>query len=323
MKTLTRTIATSLAASLFASLIPVIAQQRREPRRPPAPKTDVARSAEEKKPVEPTYSTQPFDLSASSLPANFRGHNAIEIYKRLAGRAKVSTKSEFETTEAYHQRVAAEASKPLLGSLSQNSVLAFVIDKLKSKYDADQQIMDVKVKLSTGREGVTLDENKMSSLWVVINRDSSSYIGTNAYGAQVKVERKSVDFYEIAFANHQQFPIVRYLDDIAQNIADHRKKVYEKLGGKEPEGLDDFSTALTAKLKLDAQTAMKAKENLRLLFICRLLETYTIEGGTYSKPTIKSPREIFYKNYRLNTELLEVWFFDASTGQVYAKQKPL
>lgn len=309
--------------SYLVSVSPSVFAQRAKARRDQTQNRSTPHAAPEQKPTEPAYTTQPLDVSVSSLPAGFRGHDAAEIYKRLAERTKVSTKSEFETTEAYRQRVQLEASKPLTGSLTQRSTFAFVIGKLDAKYDADQQVMYIKAKLSRVKEGAALDEDKRSLLWDIVNRDNSSYTGSNAYGAQVQVERKVADFYEVAFANHQRFPIVSYLNDIAQEVADNRKKRYESLGIKEPEQNYDFmkDTAFAAEIKMDAQAAMKSKPNLRLLLVCRLLTPPIIEGSTYSKPTVDNPRENLFLSYSLNTEALEVWFFDVVTGQIHAKQK--
>lgn len=310
MKILTATITLALIFVLLS--VDAVAQQKTVRKTKPQPKVDTKPVEKieikpvekvESKPQQPQYSTQPFDLSITSLPANYLGHNLTEIYNRLAEVEKASVKGEFETTEQFRQRIATEASKPLIASLNRQSIFAFVIAgfKLESKYDADQQMMNVKADLSRVRKGVGLDdESKMSLLWSITNRSNDSYTGSNAYGAQATIERKVADFYNIAFMNYEQFPVVKtflyrdYVKDIS----------------------------FSADIKMDVQKAMKAKENLRLLVACRLVEPYTIEGASYSKPTISNPRENFFRSYSLNTELLELWVFDASTGEVYLKQKP-
>jgi hypothetical protein len=309
---------------LFSGTLTIAAQQRGQ-RKTTQKKVAAPRLPAEKQAMESRYSTQSFDLSLSSLPNNFRGHNAIDIYKALEKRNATSTKGEFETTEAYRRRMESETNEILLGSLTRHSVFAFVIERLESEYDADRQILRVKAELSRVREGVTLRENEKDLLWKIIDRDRSSYIGTNAYGAKVKVDRNDSDFYEIAFANYSQFPVIRYLDKFQQQLEDDEKKLSEKYGLPPPQRYtltDDRETAFAADLTMDAPMAMKAKNNLRLLLVCRLTTPNTIEGGMYDKPTIDRPHEYFIKNYDLNTELLELWFFDFPTGQVYAKQKP-
>src|SRR6266536_2671597 len=304
MSLINKTIALSLVA--VCTQVTIMGQQRRATRSTTS---------------ETPFFVQAFDPSIASLPAHFRGHNAAEIYKRLAERKQASTKGEFETTEAYRQRMETKASQPLLGSMTLHSLLAFVVNDLESEYDADRQVLHAKAKLSSVREGVTLREKGMSLHWNIVNRSSSSYIGTNAFGARTRVESTASDFYEIAIENYQQFAI-RYLRKSTQEVADD-EAVYARLGIN-PETIYDHlkDTALSADLKMNAQFAMRAKENLRMLLVCRLAYPYIIEGTMYSKPTIDDPQEFFVNEYSVNTKLVEVWFFDSSTGQVYAKQQP-
>jgi hypothetical protein len=292
----------------------------------PAPSPATKKPEEPKPPVEkkepaPAYSTQPFDLSAGSLSPNFRGHNAIAIYKSLAARKTGADKGEFETTEAYRQRLDREASAPLVGSLTKDSTFAFVVKGIDSQYDADSQVLHARAKLSRVTEGVSLSENRMALTWDIVSKDHSSYVGTNAYGASVKVERNISDFYEIAFDNYLNFPTVKYLGKVEQEVVDENTKRYADLGIQHPDSDFDYlkHTGFFADLKLDVPTAVKAKENLRLLLICKLSEPQTIEGSMYDKPTIDNPNEYLITNYSINTHLLEIWFFDNSTGQVLAK----
>src|SRR5438552_18860149 len=113
--TLTRRANLCVALCLLSgATLCVVAQHRRTSRRPTQESTSVA------------FSTQSFDPSISSLPPNFWGHNASELYKRLAGRNQALAKGEFETTESHGHRMEAEAAKSLLGSLTEKSVFAFV-----------------------------------------------------------------------------------------------------------------------------------------------------------------------------------------------------
>ncbi|MGI9068367.1 MAG: energy transducer TonB [Pyrinomonadaceae bacterium] len=289
---LTRQASLCVALSVLAGCATYLVAQQRGPSRRAKP--------------SPVFSTQPFDPSVPSLPPNFAGHNASELYKRIVGRNQVSAKGEFETTESYDRRLQAEAAKPLLGSLTQNSVFAFAIGqsegkpgKLESGYDADRHVLHVYAKLKVAFDNseersrrpqpLKLPKEVGRSLsWADTVTEHSFYTGTNAFGAKVRVERHVQVFMEIAFGNYLNFAALTGFSD----------------------------------LKLDVAEAIRAKRNLKLLLVCRLAPPYVMKDTGYFAPKIDNPYEESQYYYSLNTELLEIWFFDSVTGRVYAKEKP-
>jgi hypothetical protein len=331
--TLNKTTIITLLSFFLLNANAVVAQQKDKRKTTPEPKIVVATpqpkdtitpigKIESKPVIEPQYSTQPFNPSITSLPVNYLGHNATEIYKSLNEIKKGSAKGEFETTEAFSQRIAAEASKPLVASLTRNSIFAFVISRPNTKYDADQQLMSVNQKLSSAYVGASPHSQKMSLNWDIVSRDASSYTGSNAYGAQVKVERNLADFYTLAFANYEQFPIIQYLTPSEQETEERINKIWASAGSARPKKDIKEHATFGTNIKMDVQKAIKAKGNIKILIVCRVTEPYAFEGSIYRKPTIKSPRESAFLFRNLNVELLEIWFFDNATGEIYAKQKP-
>jgi hypothetical protein len=256
------------------------------------------------------------------MPLGFRGHDAFELYKRLAQRRQASLKGEFETTESYGRRMQAEAAKPLLGSLTQQSVFAFVIGKsagrpgkLETEYDADRQILHATAKLSYAFDGSNLAGKALN--WAEFVQEHSFHTGTTALGVRVRVERYVQLFVEIAFGNYEQFALAKLWDsqrdaDFAKGLSERTRKSWEDI---------HQDTAFAADLNLDVPAAIGAKKNLRLLLVCRLAPPYAMESTGYIEPKIDSPHEESHYSYFLNTELLEIWFFDSVTGQIYAKQK--
>jgi len=264
-----------------------------------------------------SYSLQPFDPSIVSLPPHFRGNNAAEIYARLAKRQQSLRQGEFETSEVYRQRKQQELSKPLLGSLTQQGIFAFVVNNVESKYDADQQILHVRAKLSNVIEGVTFRNKTLALPWLKVSRDMGSYIGTNAFGARIRVDRAVVDSYVIAFDNYQQFyqqPRIERSETASDYLRDKKEQVLWE------QTLSDQMFA--ADLKMGVDSAMKGKENVRLLLVCRVAPPYTIKGVMYDKPTVDDPHDFLFEYYSLNTELIEVWFFDSSVG-AYTRNRSL
>jgi TonB family protein len=246
-------------------------------------------------------SVKPFDPSVASLPPGFTGHNAAELYKRLARRNLSLVKGEFETTESFERRVQAAAEKPILGILTERSVFAFVIGpsdgrlgRLEAKYDADRATLHARAELLGGSFG---DAGKHRSLrWASFVTNHRFYKATNAFGARVTVEHYTQVFINIDFNNINRFSVARTYRDSLRDLA------------------------FAEDIRIDPLSAPRAKKNLRLLLVCLLASPYTSRSSGYVKPTIDNPYEESHYNYSISTELLEIWWFDSATGHVYARQ---
>lgn len=161
------------------------------------------------KPAEPQKVVEElpaFNLDMSLIPANYIGHNIATIVNSLIQRQKVGKKDEFETTDQYKKRIEEEYNKPIIGKLQINDLFALKIDNkntrsarglehyengLDAKYNADEQKLDVEFNISQFliRDKSYKIERAYGVHGYSYNKDSSSYVGTNAYGATVDVTR--------------------------------------------------------------------------------------------------------------------------------------
>ena len=126
-----------------------------------------------------TYLTAPFNQSTKILP-NFLGHDLETISQVLNKRQQSSKKDEFETTQAFIQRVNTERNKPIIGTVNINSTLAFVsLNSFDSSYDADSNLFRIEipeVDVGSGFE------------WKNRTFGHTTYKGSNAFGATVDIE---------------------------------------------------------------------------------------------------------------------------------------
>jgi hypothetical protein len=238
--------------------------------------------------VSPT--TTNFDRSVVKLLPNFTGHDIKTLYKEMSTRSAGAKKGEFETTEEFRVRVQRENAAPVLGNLDKNGIFAFTIENYggETLYDADQRIMTVGIRLSDAWKDTNVESDK-KALTSQSESSEETYEGSNAYGAKVQVTRLSGKHYEVAFSNSSQFGMTR---------------------------------SILIQIPMEVSTAKNVKDHLKSVAVVRLLEPYTFEGVLYDKPTLNLPKEHFYQFYYLNTELLELWVYDDTTGQIFAKKKP-
>jgi len=247
---------------------------------------------------KPHVLANPFDPSVISLPANFRGDDAIQVYRSLAALSQSLQKGEFETTEAYRRRADAQSIPARL--------FAFVIDQEEGRagrlstphYDADQQILHVRVELHGGSFGD--DHDKNASRWLLLTdfiNEHRFYKAGNAFGAKVIVEHYKHHIFEIEFKNHHDFPIARTFQDMSKDLA------------------------FVADISMAPIAARRAQKNMRMLIVCRAIPPYAVTSTGYVAPTIDEPTEESQRTYTIKAALVEIWFFDAVTGEVYTKQK--
>lgn len=92
------------------------------------------------KPAVAAYSFEPFQINVEKLPPNYRGHDIVDLYDKLA--KKVGPKSEFETTAQYVARI---------NSVATDGIYAFrieldgpIVGPLFS-YDADNQTLSMNI----------------------------------------------------------------------------------------------------------------------------------------------------------------------------------
>ncbi|MGI8655438.1 MAG: hypothetical protein ACR2LC_09490 [Pyrinomonadaceae bacterium] len=303
--------------AFFLLLIPCVSSETLSQKKI-APRSKQSASQDTKEPpTRPTkrkedrYINAAFDIKTEKLPPNFHGADARALYSDLAvHQVSIDKKGEFETTEDYRRRVENAGSSSFLGVIKPDSVLAFEVMNSSGEtlYNADTQTMNVVVAL-TSVTGATLydDDKTRRAITSQADVESSEYEASNAYGAKVTVTRNTGKDFEIAFHEFPSFGMTRYVDS--------RTREQGFTG-------DSFAKdVIHVDFKTDIPAAKKIKSNLRVLAVAKLLSPYTSNGKFYNKPTRDDPNEFFIQYDYLNAELLELWVYDISTGQVYAKKK--
>ena len=264
------------------------------------------------KPTSTVYSQTPFD---GDVPPGFIGHDAAAVYKALVT-TRPSEKSEFETKAQYEERIKGNADRPLFEKLRASSVFAFVVPSgktatddqgLQSTYDADSQSMNIEIGFDSVAsdgdfnayyvEGVgSYSKTMRSLLWHEEYHPQGSYVGSNAFGAKVKVEKGVGTKIGIAF-------------DTATN------PVYKPAGYDSPASPSPRKVSFNVPL----EEAKHLKGDLRLLVIATLVEPYTLTDQQHTAPTIDYSYDIDETYEYVKVQINDIWIFGQSTGKVYWK----
>ncbi len=170
----------------------------------------------------------------------------------------------------------------------------------RDKYDADNGTLKVTLYFETyykffGDGNALDDKSKMRFEAFTISEKKSKYVGSNSYGASTTIRR--TDSVEGAFAIANWWLLKRIL-----SIGSYMNHV-------------DFD------FKVTPAKAASLKENGAWLFVYKLDHPYILETRKYHTPTINEPYDSNTTIKNIHAEVLEMWFFDSSTGEVIKKIK--
>ncbi|MEO5860313.1 MAG: energy transducer TonB [Pyrinomonadaceae bacterium] len=169
-----------------------------------------------------------------------------------------------------------------------------------AKYDADKEEFTVNIptkRFYKGKPGEIAGVTKLTPPEIfhsVVARDpvttnDGTYIGTNAYGAQVTVFKRSTTERRLIVSNFS-----------------------ESRGGQtllgEPSLLATFSSPQAK--------AQELKHNLAVLYIAKPVEPYIESSTFFDKATLNRPQDVHTTSYYLVVRVAEIWIVDSRNGTV-------
>ena len=238
------------------------------------------------------FDESPFDTTRESFLPNYIGHDAKLIWEKLYDRVN-NTKGEFETTEEYNKRLATALSQPVFNRLTVNDLYGVSL-KPSFTYDADNKTVTLRVPNPIVKKGWDKATGKIGVEIGELSNTSSNYIGSNAYGATTEATNVSSDILILALNNK--------CDAFDWTS---RCNMY-----------GDIKITIN---NLLPEEAKKSKDNIRVLFVCRLLEPWADKGFYYSGATYDSPISIHKTYLNLHASAIAVWVYNLSTGIVLKK----
>jgi len=256
-------------------------------------------------PVE--YDAMPLDTTRGQLPRAYGGHNIRVIYNSLQNSAASGT-AEGQDPGMTGLR----ADLPVTGGLKAGSVYAFQVKPVDISYRKGEQAMRVTCQLWTVLAKGTADKTKSGFRVDYIPQVDNSYAFTAADGKKIEIEEVKFQEYTVAFENLREFPVEK-----GPPPAGRAKE-------KPATSLDDAlkSETIVAAFPAAKAEAGELERNIRLLVVCNLVAPYATSEIMHETGTPEKPREYLAQHYYLQVRLLELWFYDASTGKVFMKIGP-
>ncbi len=235
-----------------------------------------------------------FDTTVTRLPKHYKGSDAKAIYLNLLQTVRSLQKNEFETQQEYQARIEKVKRSLNEGIAHQHFAGTYELPNSKNmrvppldtsttvSYDAETKKLTVhytKGKYSSGDKRVLRSKYEGST---------SHYIGSNAFGASVRVERTVSTSYCF------QMKDIR-LDDDVVFVAN-----------------------------LDPKKAKAVSDKLALLFVFNVEDPY-IDKDDYESRQAKfdNPYEESHTIHNIAVKPTEAWLFNYETGEILAKNKSL
>lgn len=249
---------------------------------------------ESEAPAQIDSSKSPFDTSLTALSPGFAGNDIAVIYNAL--RSVELDKSEFETTQQFHERMNSERAKPIVGSLKYDSIFAFEVTPVDTNYDADRKALHIELDLNNVWKSEFKTDDRRFALTSVQASSSTDGVGTNAFGAARSMTTTSYLSYELAFNRLNSRPLVAHYR--------HGDFLDQKISDSVPMQPDDAS-ALTA--------------NIGALLICKLARPFVSEAQLYKQATLDDPTESYMTERYVYVVPLALWFYQKNTGRIITK----
>jgi hypothetical protein len=262
------------------------------------------------RPVEAAAAPAPaprFDVDAAKLPASYDGSDIVALFSALAEKAPLK-KGEVEATADWEKRAASAVTDEIYALRYNEKASLF---GLLISYDADAQKFNIRVQTEY------TDAQKFYRPCVVLKKtgeQESTYVATNAFGAQRTVTKRTGTMFGIAPVNYKA------LGSTWQYSASHKKPAG-------PAG------RLLLDLPATPDRAKALKDNLAVLLVSKLAlykedrspfrngNDLLVTDFDFREPTMTFPLHESFERKFINAKVLAVWLYDRASGEILLKKQ--
>lgn len=249
-------------------------------------------------------------IEGDRIDTNFAGIRVLDLVdaiEKLSGQKK----GEFESTADFNARKAAALSGKILGDSGAEDTFAFVLsvakgsrysDGLKYDFNADTSELRLFVHPNSlplngiGAPDYETNQRQSNDLdqfdLAVKTISNSTYVGSNAYGAKVTVEKTSMIAVGVAAI---RIPFLNF-----------ERKSYSNPNA-------------AAKFKMENARAARELPALKVLVAMKLADPFIVYGFSHIEPERDSPFDISLQRKYLTGNILGMVFYSGLTGDVFLR----
>lgn len=233
-----------------------------------------------------TYSTKPFQVPASydeKIPAGYAGHSLKTIIDTDASQImSFKGRGEYETQEHFNERVLAFAHQAIFGQIHRDSMVAFVLPKVTSRYDMDTQMLFVRIGCTAYAYKDSELDSQNVALTLFSGVTSSRKTGKTRMGVPIHYVESSGKDYSIVLPRSQD--VVP-----SQNIV---------IG-----------------IRMLPEESKRIQADLKVLMVGKIDNIYM--GAERHTASFDEPYEDFIVHSNLVLDEFQLLVFNAKTGRIY------
>ncbi len=262
----------------------------------------LAQDAKKPPPTKPTKpASVPKPEPARPQPVKYDFLEAQEYITKISALAESPPRGEFETKEAY------EARQPKLPDAA-STLLRIERGYKDYSYDIDKKVLTIRVPITTLKPRKSLSGLPLQAAHSFDTKEE--YIGSNSYGAKVKVEKNWSTQYLLFVPPAQFNSMLKETDDpIFASLPESRRAAYKK-------------RTISLDISAEPRDAERISKNYAVLLRVRPKGLqFSVSEATFStKPTISEPKDSVLFTRAIEVDLLEVVVRDGPMGPELFRQ---
>lgn len=252
-----------------------------------------------------------FNLNKDKFARNYIGDDIEEIYDEISEAISTNSLDSGFANNIYAFK------------LNEGTIGKYNLNKLN--YDFNSKSLKILLEFSTVY--IHDREYKLDNIFKIKKgniKKIDSFVGTNVYGARVKVEKIKGADYNITVANKG-----RLLSLFTQKTGSRKYAIQtnpldirppEKPGGNLYEKTAERFSDIMIHVQMPANLAARVENDIGILFICKPKKPMVAVGEWSHDPTFSHPFSANIIQNCLNVEVLQIWVYNIKTGEIYHKQ---
>ena len=244
------------------------------------------------------YSSLPLDIESEKLPFNYRGNDPEKLCQFLNKVKPSLTRGEYETSAEYSERLQRVKSESHLDHLDLDSVFAFQVGLDATQFNADTENFQLFLEKGKTSHLDLLDPLINDTPHFTVELETID----KELGVKGRVRLLEANTLGISIMNPDAF--------ITSPYVEHDSEL----------GIDIPKEGFLVELKMSRKEVMEVRKNVKALLLCKLMFPYVKNGEfAHSTPSLHDPYDIRMYGSKMFAELLQIWFYDMTSGRVLAK----
>lgn len=234
------------------------------------------------------------NINWQAAPRGWTGDDFLEVYHYLITSKETGPKDEFETTDEFDRRTR-DPNLIFKDGRSVKDTFAFLYPSRrgffnKTLYNADSGYFTIELSISHQR--AFSFANRFQNFLTLNTKNPlvSSHPPIEArteYGLKYPAKYSEITYFQIGIMN---------ADDL---------------------NLSPTMPHVSIELRIEREEARRVKDELVVAFFVKPVFPFAASGTTTVNPTRENPEKIEANSWILPVELLDVWVFNAETGEIY------